>query len=136
MSMQETAAGVLGAAPQAGSPVESTEREVAAFRREIAALRRQNDRLRAQLASLRTDPVAKARGVGVRHSRQSRAQSAAPRLMRCAHCGRTLDLQSSQQDHTLVRAACCPWCDGQLVPVDRAARPGPGATGEPSIYLG
>jgi hypothetical protein len=55
--------------------------------------------------------------------------------MRCSTCGFAVDVFAGDPDETLLRASCCPRCDGRLLGAELGSRrPSPRA--EPSIYLG
>jgi hypothetical protein len=105
----------------AGSVPDVVARDLASSRREVAALRRENERLRARLdvVAATETPVAPARP-GERVA------------MWCGHCGVRRDARAAAHDRVLVLAACCPECDGPLVPVPGARDP----DGDPSTYLG
>jgi hypothetical protein len=75
---------------------------------------------------------------GVPPSRFGDRQShrAPRRLLRCRRCGFAVDTIAGHPDEALLRASCCPRCDGRLVMVAAGARRAPRPRAEPSIYVG
>jgi hypothetical protein len=105
----------------AASVPDAVARDLASSRREVAALRRENERLRAQLDAhtAAAAPVAPAR-------------SGERTAMWCSRCGTRRDARAAAHDRVLVLAACCPECDGPLVPLAGARD----LERDPSTYLG
>jgi hypothetical protein len=90
-------------------------RDLAATRREAAALRRENDKLRQHIEQIR-----RAETVGAGTAQPSPTQErlgdniVASPASHCTRCGLTIPATAIQSDRTLILAACCPRCDGQL----------------------
>jgi hypothetical protein len=68
-------------------------------------------------------------------SRDLQSQRAPRGPMRCHRCGFAVDVFAGHPDETLLRALCCPRCDGRLVRVGAGPRQ-PSPRGEPSIDVG
>jgi len=112
----------------AGSVPDAVARDLASSRREVAALRRENERLRAQLdAVAAVGAPAAAAGAPVAPPRAGERTA-----MWCSRCGVRRDARAAAHDRVLVLAACCPECDGPLVPLAGVRDP----ERDPSTYLG
>jgi hypothetical protein len=68
---------------------------------------------------------------------RDRQSHRAPRqLLRCRRCGFAVDTIAGHPDEALLRASCCPRCDGRLVTIAAGTRRAPRPRAEPSIYVG